>query len=165
MSALDLKALKKAIKTLQEPQGALARRNARTRVVDALRSVRQAMDKEYPAPPRKVNPYRKVRTPLQRRKALIDEGYFIVKGFVLSKLAEAGVAVRTTPSHKVPGDSSQYIPPATWAPGWAAYWYEHGGQSKVLEAKKSLAMIKAAKAAIRLGGFHPSTEEITCPVR
>lgn len=172
MSALDLKGLKKALKTLQPTQGPLARRNARTRVVDALRAVRQALDKEYPAPARKANPYRKVRTPLQRRKALIEEGFYMVKGHVLAKLAEAGVAVRTTPSHKDPSQASSgsylgtgYIPPATWAPGWACYWYEHGGQSKVYEAKKSLAMIKAAKAAIRLSGFKPSTEDIQCPAR
>lgn len=165
MSALDLKALKRAIKTLQEPQGPLARRNARTRVVDALRAVRQALDKEYPAPARKVTT-RRTLTPLQKRKELINEGFVLVRGLTLNKLAEAGVAIRTTKQVTTQDHPGNYpIPAGAWAPGWAAYWYEQGGVSKVYEAKKSLTMIKAAKAAIRLGGFKPSTEDIVCPTR
>lgn len=164
-----LKALDKALKTLVHGQGPLARRNARTRVVDALRGVRQALDVAYPAPPRKVV-QRRVRTLGQKRKALINQGYVIVSGYTLSALATVPITMVQTPGGTadtislkaaqdkhggaIPG--SVYLHAATWAPGWAVH-YLGMSLGKVMEAKKNPAMIKAGKAAVRLAGLNIAT--------
>ncbi len=167
MSALDLHGLRAAIKTLQTNQGSLARRNARTRVVDALRNVRQALDKEYPAPPRRVVTRRSKLSVREKRKQLITDGFVIAKGTTLAKLAEAGVAVRYTKggsrTTSGTGSSNSWFESAAWVPGWAAYYLQYGGISKVAEARRSMTLIKAARAAMRLSGFTPMNGEISCP--
>ncbi len=163
MSALDLRTLRAALKTLVEPQGPLARRNARTRVVDALRGVRQALDKEYPAPARKRVVNRRGKLTIKaKRKQLIDDGFVVAKGATLAKLAEVGVTVRYTKGGASSAATGWYEG-AAWVPGWAAYWLQYGGISKVAEARKSMKLIKAAKAAMRLGGFSPMGTDIQCP--
>jgi hypothetical protein len=155
---LLVKNLQRALRTLDPDQGPVARRNARHRVFAVLAGTRKAVDLAYPAPVRKAKP-RRTLTVQQRRRALIRDGYVIVTGLTLGVMAQAGVGIKGTPR----GPTVNPYPAASWAPGWAVYWYQLGGATKVKQARRSTAMIKAAKAAILLDGLRQNSE-VACPV-
>lgn len=176
----------RAIRTLDPAQGPLGRRNARQRVVKALKGVQAVVDRVYPAPARKAPKQVKRRTVLQRRKDLISQGYLIITGDVLAAMAEAKITVVRTPKHEFKSgalpdkallnsseiaiphhgqNTNPYIRPAVWAPGWAVHYYTLGKRgSSLLQIRKNVPMIRAALAAIRLGSIAQAMNgDIRCP--
>lgn len=175
--------LRQALRTLDPGQGPRGRRNARRRVVKTLKAIQAAVDNYYPAPNRKAPKAVKRRTVLERRKSLIAQGYVIVTGDALAAMAEAKISVVRTPKHVfmgvlpdkafsgsevviiTQGKGSAYIRPAVWAPGWAVHYYTLGKRgSSLLQIRKSVGMIRAAQAAIRLGSLAQAMNgDIRCP--
>lgn len=177
--------LRQALRTLDPGQGPRGRRNARRRVVKTLKAIQAAVDNYYPAPTRKAPKAVKRRTVLERRKSLIAQGYVIVTGDALAAMAEAKISVVRTPKHVFKGalpdkallnsqeisiphgqsNGNAYIRPAVWAPGWAVHYCTLGKRgSSLLQIRKSVGMIRAAQAAIRLGSLAQAMNgDIRCP--
>jgi len=151
---LDLAQLRHAVATLKDPQGDLARRNARSRVKAAIKKLLADMDARYPAPPRK-KVARKIATPLERRKWLIDNGWVMLADNSYGKELLSFTAFHKLPVRKTPSVSSNangsYIPAATWIPGWVAHYYPNVTITK--QAQRNPQMIQAANSAVRLGSL------------
>jgi hypothetical protein len=160
---LDLAPLRRAIGTLKAPQGDLARRNARSRVKAAIRKLMADLDANYPAPPRK-KVARKISSPRERRKWLIDNGWVQVMDNSAGKqmlvfAAQNRLPVKRTPAVTEPG-KGVLIPSGTWVPGWVAHYYPSATTAK--QAQRSSQMVQAAASAVRLGSLHGKVG-VSCP--
>lgn len=148
-----MKKLTQARKRLEAEQGRIARRNARTAVMAALRSVRAALDEEYPA----VRKERKVRVKMtgeaierRRRRKLarmrpIDTQ--TAAEFALHKIPVEVVHQKT--KHGQPLSSSWYVD------AWVLRARRVADIKLVAEAVRSPKARKKIEAMLRLGGAHP----------
>jgi len=155
-----LKLLGRALMTLKPEQGPVARRNARARVRNALKALTDDIDTRFPAPARKVGP-RKRRTLAEKRRDLIRAGYLLVNDRVPRGVEFLGwVAAQKMPVATTTAGES--VASATWVPGWVAHYYPNASVAQ--KARRTVSMITAADAAIRLGSL---TEKgfVLCPVR
>ncbi len=90
-----LKELEKLMYKLDDDQGMVARRNARTAVCAELRRVRTFIDKEYPSlTPKKQR--RKRKTGQTKLVSLLEKGWVTTSSnHVLTELAKAGILPKT----------------------------------------------------------------------
>lgn len=143
-----LSKLNAALRRLRDDQGAVARRNARSAVAQALRGVRAATDAAYPAPPRKAPAKRRGKlTDAQREQGLRARGFAPIKPEWRERdLLLAGVKVVPV---KVGGVWHKY------APAWAAQAPEAATVAMLKAARRSptaRAALKAAGAITAAGG-------------
>lgn len=115
--------LARALGRLTEPQGRLARQNARRAAIEALKALRGTLDTAYPPKPRERAPSKRRRpvTGMDRVAKLEREGWQKVSyTSMMSALAAAGIKV-----HRVrikAGPNPQYV---TLAPEWAIKIAKH----------------------------------------
>lgn len=136
---IDIRPLSRALKTLQAEQGPVARRNARKRVRTAITALLDELDASFPVPPRKA----------PKRTGKLDHATkmrrFKAQGFVPVSTADAALIMSC-------GSQVEQYGGGWYARDWAIHWLKNGGPSKLTEAVKNPAMIKAGKAAYTLGG-------------
>lgn len=126
MDLLDAHAkLCRAMKTLLEGQGAIARRNARKRVAAALRNIRKSMDRDYPV----ISKPKLVR----RKKDRPTIGWVHATTNVVVSLAPLKIPVKAKNG-------------ATYVRDWVWGAYQMGGKAAVRKAKLSLKARKAYQA-------------------
>ncbi len=121
-----------------------ARRNARARVLAALRAVRSHLDKEFPA----IVVRKKARhaTPETIRRRAERAGWVAAGGHGVGLFAAAGVPVRRVPHS---GWSEGY---ALYVPGWAvAIGSENQAQLRAAKKSKQLRDAAIAQAALLQG--------------
>lgn len=164
---VDLKPLQQALRTLAEPQGGLARRNARRRVSKALAALRAAVELAYPAPAR-IRKVAKRRTLGQRRKALIADGWVVAREMtLLAYVAVNGLPVKLTPSGALNPLSvmSLMAQAETWIPGWLAHYYCTDRPASVIKAHASKKLRDAGVAAVKLGSLADAVRKgvVACP--
>lgn len=170
---IPIGALRRALVTLDDGQGRIARRNARKRVAAALRSIHDQMDLAFPAiaaPKKQAKPRR---TPEEIRRDLIADGWVVITNNspLFPVVAELRLPTRITvakvvsvqpvaPYQKIPKPSA-----LTWIPGWVAHYYPN--KQALTQARKNSKMIVAAKAAIRLGSLQELVLKgaIQCPTK
>ena len=138
--ASELRRLRKTLKGLPGTDDRpIARRNARKRVLQALRIVRGAVDREYPALIVRGT-VRRLKTTRGREKRLAREGWCEVTSAQGIYFASLGIRIRKL--RMVPGGRTYY------APSWAVTILEQGGDDvRLLAAKKSRSAADAMIAA------------------
>jgi hypothetical protein len=105
-----LKKVEKGLRRLEKAgEGRVARKNARTEALAALRALRKAIDDEYPTVPKKSKPRPAKLTYRQHARRLQKRGWVQLHSFSLrKKLTDCGVP------HKDLHDG------VLWVPRWAA---------------------------------------------
>ncbi len=124
-----LKELEKLLSKLDDDQGMVARRNARTAVCAELRRVRTFIDKEYPSlTPKKQR--RKRKTGQAKIDELFKKGWVTVSPSLVGKLASAGIKPKKTREN---GHTK------FWVPDWAVEILDHPkcSTSMLQKAKRS----------------------------
>jgi len=162
--------LRAALKRLDPDQGLVGRRNARKAVTAALRSVRAAVDAEYPAMRKAPTRIGKLQ-PGHKVNRLRKSGYVLVAAHVYKPLKKAGLPTRPNPRE---GQGGLYVPK------WAVKLHgiavqagledvSHANRARLREIEASLARAKTrgnaraiAEAELtvyateRNGGLQPS---------
>jgi hypothetical protein len=166
-----LSSLRHALSTLAEPQGRVARRNARTRVRSAMRVIETLVDATYPTVKAQPKARRAARSQAQVRRDLIADGWVEVATHtkygtdILAKVAQLRLPIRRTgPANVAVGSSTvATLSSATWIPGWVAHYYPRN--QDLLAARSNSKLIVAAKAAVRLGSLQGLIKQgaIQCP--
>lgn len=140
LSAADHLCVRKlllALRRLEPDQGERARRNARQRVLARLRALREAVDRDYPAPVLTKPAKRK-----RRRDPTADQPRMrsIYSGAFAAGVAKAGIRV-------IPTDNSGYV----FVPAWVADLRNLDPTIRQLrEARRSLTARRALLAQARL---------------
>ncbi len=136
-------ALRRAERAQQ--QGPQAKRNARTAVLNALRALKRAVDREYPVQRRNAGKPRKRRTPEQRAKALVKQGYILItNSHAIATLAAAGIKIVKIQR----GELGKSLPDI-YGPRWAVVIASKYPR-KLAAAKRSTAVRKELLAAADL---------------
>lgn len=133
-----------ALKKLKSEQGRIARKNARERMLKALRKARTALDEEYPLTRKTVRRRRKNKTPAQLRRG--KHGITLTEA---NTLLLAGVSDRYVFKLPVrPGSNIKF-----WAPWWMARALRAGIPAKnIAAAVRSPKLRKRIMATLRLKG-------------
>lgn len=181
--------LRRAIATLEHDQGRIARRNARRRVNNALAKLRRQLDEHFPALAKLTKEgtpaprTRKVRSVMEQRKALIRDGWVVIRdskegGELLSLIAAMRLPMRRTkftqevvqgPSGSGSGypkggvqtsPTTKNFPAENWTPGWVAHYYP--SRALLDQARHNTKMIQAANAAVRLGSLADKKGMVLC---
>lgn len=135
-----MKKLQAARKRLAEPQGRIARRNARQAFLAALRDARKAIDDDYPHIRKPSKPRRK--RPKKKSVATISQQAH-------RQLLAAGVRPRNFTEEKIAGEIAHKI----WAPAWMAKaWYAGVKPKTIAKAVRSNVIRRRVVAVILLGG-------------
>lgn len=171
MTALAHQGLNKSLKTLRRTLRALylttsdrpiARRNARRRVLTALRKMREVVDESFPAIVKRAAPQAR-KTGEARVKALEKAGWSVVNANVAAAFGAAGVPLKRVAwkTERELASHSTYVPRKGWvykrrtepeyhavllAPEWAVA-IGSNKPSELRAAKKSVALRKAALVA------------------
>ena len=145
-------AIRVAARRLAAAEGRpVAMRNARAAMLKALRALRAAVDREYPAERRTAKRTRKRRTPEQRLRAMKADGWVaVVRVGVLARLADAGIKTITVTIHSTERGYN-HANNHTMAPGWAVTIATHR-PSKLAAARRSPTTRKALLTEIELLG-------------
>lgn len=133
--------LAKARKRLKDEQGRIARRNARRAYLDAVRSVRQAVDDEYPV----------MRKPVVRRRKPNPKRAVRGKQIITREMHRQLLAAGVSPSQFVERGSDDPHP-TIFAPTWMMRAYHAGVDLKLIaEGVRSIKMRNRIRAIVRLG--------------
>lgn len=143
-----------ALRKLEPKQGRVARRNARTRMLTALRKARAALDDEFPVIRKPVTRRRK---PKRGRKL---QGKLEIEEGRMQKLLLAGVnpnhfdqAPRRPPKRKKSGSVTTY-PTVWWAPRWMVRALQYRvDPSEIATAVRSQKKRRAIQALVRLSSM------------
>lgn len=135
--------LMEARKRLDEPQGRIARRNARQAYLAALRSCRKAVDDEYPVMRKPITNRRKPnpRRAVKNKQAISQQTHrqLLAAGVKPSSFIERGKA----------GDTSHKI----YAPKWmVSLWKANLAPKEIAACCRSIKKRRRALVIARLGG-------------
>lgn len=150
----QLRKLKGALRTLDGTEGrAIARRNARKRVLGALRTIRGALDYDFPAIVDRTGVKRL--TPEGRQARLKRAGWVSTGGVDVGPFAAAKVPVRMLKERGTAFPGSDTVTAVTYyVPRWAWLIYHEVGSLKAAAALKAankdrvLQQAALAKAAL-----------------
>jgi hypothetical protein len=140
--------LQDALKRLDDEQGMVGRRNARTAVTSALRSMRTAVDTEYPAI-RKTPKRSGKLAPGHKANRLKKSGYVLVDAHVWQPLKKAGLPTRPNP-HNKGHKGGMYVP--KWAVKLHGIAAQAGLEDRTKIERKRLREIEASLARAKTRG-------------
>lgn len=134
-----IREIERAARTLAPEQGRIARRNARGRVLRALKAARGAMDRAFPAIRPEGRKRRAPRSPSEQIRHLKKTGWEEMlpnEVAIVARCSAAGVKAKVI---NLPTDSSGKVTKAiTLLPEWAAeIARRYADDKKLVEAKKS----------------------------
>lgn len=135
--------LNAAYRRLDEPQGRIARRNARKAFMDALRALRKGLDDEYSLEKKPVRQRRKRRVGLKRVEGLVE-----VNGITRLKLLAHRVAPSYFKTIQVPPNGGKRYYTQPWVRRALDAGFSHETIAKAVRSQKVRRQIAAS---IRLG--------------